>query len=131
MIQLAQIHVRFSDLDVMGHVNNSIYLSYFEMARIHYFNQMLGTDWDWKKDGVLLVRNEVDYIKPVLLNDKPEIKLFTMKIGQKSFSLGYELSVDGEIYTTGASVLVSFNSIKGETIEIPAKLKESLELLMA
>jgi acyl-CoA thioester hydrolase len=46
MIQPAAIQVRLTDIDILGHVNNSIYLTYFEMTRIHYFSQLVGPDWD-------------------------------------------------------------------------------------
>lgn len=129
MIEPARIHVRFSDLDVLGHVNNSIYLSYFEIARVHYFGRLLGADWDWKKDGVILVKNEVEYIKPVLLHDEPFVHLSIQKIGSKSFTLSYELKVNGELYTKGSSVLVCFDSFKNETISIPAQMLHVLEKL--
>jgi acyl-CoA thioester hydrolase len=58
----ARIHVRFSDLDILGHVNNSVYLSYFEIARVHYFGELLGTSWDWKTFTVVLVKNEIEYL---------------------------------------------------------------------
>ena len=48
MEQPIKIQVRFSDLDTLGHVNNAVYLSYFEMARIAYFTPLLGENWDWK-----------------------------------------------------------------------------------
>ena len=65
MISPAQIQIRFADIDVMGHVNNAVYLSYFEMARVHYFKQILGEEWDWNSDGILLARNEIDYLSPI------------------------------------------------------------------
>jgi acyl-CoA thioester hydrolase len=71
MIKPAKIQVRFSDIDVMGHVNNAVYLSYFEMTRVHYFRELLGLEWDWKSHGILLVRNEIDYIKPILIQHVP------------------------------------------------------------
>jgi len=124
-----KIQVRFSDIDVMGHVNNAVYLSYFDMARVIFFSKLLGEQWDWKKDGVLLRKNEIEYIKPVLLHEQPEIFIYTNKIGNKSFELGYELKVEGEIRTTGSSVLVSFDSTKMITKELPQKLKEVLSTL--
>ena len=124
-----KIQVRFSDIDVMGHVNNAVYLSYFEMARVIFFSELLGEQWDWKKDGVLLRKNEIEYIKPLLLHEQPEIFIYTNKIGNKSFELGYELKVLGEIRTTGSSVLVSFDSTKMLTTELPQKLKEVLSTL--
>ena len=124
------IQVRFSDLDVMGHVNNAVYLSYFETARIHYFNRLLGSSWDWKINGVLLRTNEVEYLRPVFITDVPEIKLYTKHIGKKSFTLGYELRVNINLCSTGSSVLVCFNSETNTSILIPEKLKEALSTLI-
>lgn len=129
MITPAKIQVRFADLDVLGHVNNSVYLSYFEMTRIHYFKQLVGANWDWRKEGVLLVRNEIDYLKPILLNQEPEIFMSLEKIGEKSISLLYEIKINGEIYTKGKSVLVCFNAEEGKTIPVPKAMAEALEKL--
>lgn len=129
MIEPARIHVRFSDLDVLGHVNNSIYLSYFEIARVHYFAALLGTDWDWKNNGVLLVKNEVEYHKPILLHDKAYVHVFLDHIGEKSFTLSYEIKVGETLHTTGKSVLVCFDSSKHATIPINPVMKEALNQL--
>ncbi|MFM7661081.1 MAG: acyl-CoA thioesterase [Bacteroidota bacterium] len=129
MISPAKIQVRYYDLDLMGHVNNSVYLSYFEMARVHYFKQLVGVNWDWRKEGVLLVRNEIDYLKPILLNDEPEVHMTLEKIGEKSISLLYEIRVNDEIYTKGRSVLVCFNAGEGKTIQVPKAMAEAMEKL--
>lgn len=129
MIKPAKIQVRFSDIDVMGHVNNAVYLSYFEMTRVHYFRELLGLEWDWKSYGVLLVRNEIDYIKPILIQHVPEIHMYFEGAGSKSISLSYEVKVDGEIYTKGISVLVSFDSRIGKTTVIPEEMRTALENL--
>lgn len=129
MIAPARIQVRFADLDVLGHVNNNIYLSYFEMARVHYFKELLGTDWDWATHGVVLAKNEVEYIKPVLLHMAPEIKMKTEHIGTKSFTLSYELFVNGTVFARGKSVMVSYNGKTQQSIEVPEQMKLSLEKL--
>lgn len=129
MMKPARIHVRFSDLDVLGHVNNSIYLSYFEIARVHYFAQLLGTEWDWSKNGVILVKNEVEYHKPILLHDAPLVHMYLDHIGEKSFTLSYEIKVGDTLHTTGKSVLVCFDSSKHATIPIDPVMKEALNQL--
>ena len=130
MIEPAKIQVRFSDLDVLGHVNNAVYLSYFELTRVHYFKILLGENWDWNTNGVLLVRNELDYRHPVLLHDQPEVIMHTAHIGEKSFVLGYELSVNNVIYTLGKSTLVSVDSQAKKTTAIPLRMRECLEQLI-
>jgi acyl-CoA thioester hydrolase len=126
-IEPAKIQVRFSDCDMMGHVNNAVYLSYFEMARIYYFGMLLAKDRDWKKEGVLLRKNEVEYLKPVLLHDVPQISVYLENIGSKSFTVAYELRVDNELRTIGKSVLVCYNSIENKTFEVTEELRSALE----
>jgi acyl-CoA thioester hydrolase len=114
---------------MMQHVNNAIYLNYFEEARIHYFRQLVGIDWDWKKNGVLLRKNELEYLKPVFLNDPVTIEVFLKHVGDKSFTLAYEVKVLGELRTTGTSVLVCYDSIVKTSIPIPTRMKEGLNKL--
>ena len=51
------ISIRFSDVDMAGHVHNSKYLCYFELGRIDYLSRIAGKDWNWKKKGIILGRN--------------------------------------------------------------------------
>ncbi len=129
MIEPVKIQVRFSDVDMMGHVNNAVYLNYFETARMLYFNQLLGSDWDWTTNGIILLRNEIDYVKSVLLQHKPTIKISVEKIGGKSFVLTYELKVDDVVYTMGKSTMVCFNYKQQSTVEIPELLRSKLNEL--
>ncbi len=129
MIQPARIHVRFSDLDILGHVNNAIYLSYFEIARVHYFGQLLGIEWDWKRHTVVLVKNEVEYLKPVFLHDEVYVHMGVANIGEKSFTLTYELKVNGEVRTKGGSVLVAYDAEAHSTMPIHSEMKKALEHL--
>lgn len=124
-----EVQIRFADIDVMGHVNNAVYLSYFEMTRIHYFEHLLGNKWNYNKDGFLLARNELDYILPIFLTDKPVIKMTTKNLGNKSFTFCYEIYVGDQLRTKGLSVMVGYNSVEHKTIPIPQKMREVLNLL--
>ena len=126
MIEPSKIYVRFSDIDVMGHVNNAVYLNYFESARMDFFNALLGKDWDWVGNGIILLKNEIEYLRPVVLHDEPQIHLSVDNLGNKSFVLGYQLLVNGELYTRGESTLVCFDYGRKITIEIPEKLRTVL-----
>lgn len=126
MIAPFKIQIRFSDIDMLGHVNNVVYLSYFEMARIHYFTQLVGQDWDWQSKGVVLVKNEVTYLKPITLYDKAEIKLFVTNLGRKSFTVEYEINVNDILHTTGSSVLVCYNNLMSQSIEMPENMRDAL-----
>ena len=124
MIEPFKVQVRFSDLDVLGHVNNSVYLTHFESARVYYFKHLLGTDWDWATDSVVLVKNEVEYMRPILLHDIPEIEVYTAHIGSKSFTFGYNIYVNDVLHSKGTSTLVAYDVESQSTIQIkPSMLK--------
>ena len=129
MLSPLTLQVRFSDCDMMQHVNNAVYLNYFEEARIHYFQQLVGTRWDFKRFGMLLRKNELEYLKPVFLNDPVVIQCFLKHMGEKSFTMAYEVRVNGELRTTGTSVLVCFDSEALRSIVIPEKMREGLNRL--
>jgi acyl-CoA thioester hydrolase len=124
-----EVQVRFADIDMMGHVNNAVYLSYFEMTRVHYLEKLLGSKWNYKKDGFLLARNEIDYIKPLFLHETPIIELKTKNMGNKSFTFKYVVSVNGEVRTKGLSVMVCYDSLENKTVAIPDAMRKAfLEL---
>jgi acyl-CoA thioester hydrolase len=115
--------IRFVDIDVMGHVNNAVYLSYFEQARMRWFESFAGKEWDWNTFGILLARNEINYREPVLLNDPLQIETWCSKVGNKSLEVCYEVFVEKsgvrKIKADGLSVLVCFDYHKKETILVP------------
>jgi acyl-CoA thioester hydrolase len=117
-IPKATIDVRFRDCDMMGHVNNAVYLSYFEQARMHYFKHMIGGEWNWKAHGIILVHNELTYHAPVFLQDRPEISMHLLDIGKTSFTLGYKVMVDGAVKTSGKSKLVCFDFEKNTSVPV-------------
>lgn len=122
--------IRFFDIDAMGHVNNSIYFSYFEMARVHFFSQLIGENWDWKKNGVLVAHNEIDYILPILFEDKVEVAVSVLKVGSKSFTLGYNILKGNVLYAKGNSVMVTYDFKNNITTPIPPAYKGLLEKLL-
>ena len=54
------IEVRFRDLDALGHVNNAVYLTYFEIARLHYWKKLFGSE-AFSRHGFVVVRAECNY----------------------------------------------------------------------
>lgn len=126
MIEPFKVHVRFSDLDVLGHVNNSVYLTYFESARVYYFKHLLNEDWSWKTDSVVLVKNEVEYFRPILLHDVPEIEIYTAHIGSKSFTFGYNVHVNDVLCSKGTSTLVAYDVETQSTVQIKPSMLEVL-----
>ncbi len=117
------VEIRFADIDAMGHVNNAVYFSYFEQARMAYFKERVARIWDWNEDGIIVARNEIDYVFPVFLNDRMVIRLWVNHVGNKSFSVCYRVVVGERLCATGKSVLVCFNHKNKATQVLPEAWK--------
>ena len=100
------IAIRFSDIDNVGHVNNAIYLTYFEVARINYWREII--NWNLNENGIIVGRSEVNYLKQITLDDQIFCYVRTTRIGNSSFDVMHvivKLTPHGEeICTTGKTV---------------------------
>ena len=125
------IQMRWNDLDALGHVNNALYVSYFEIAR-GGFMQRAVPEWDWTKHMFLIANVNVDFKKELLLKAiKPQMLVRTSKIGGKSFVLEYAMtSQKGDetiLHATGSTTQIMFDTKARTTIEVPDWVRKSLE----
>jgi acyl-CoA thioester hydrolase len=126
------IQLRFKDIDKVGHVNNANYVTYFELARVDYFNAMAGNDikMDWTGESVILARIEMEYKQPVFLEDKVFCYTWVSRIGTKSFDMSCSIVrvVDGvEVEAAkGLAVIVCFDYRINKTIPVPEKWKAKM-----
>ena len=130
----SSIQIRFKDVDALGHVNNANHLTYFELARINFFEEIIGEEINWERDGMILARQTVDYKKPIYFHDKISIYTFLMKIGTTSFELGYELVKEEKnggatLLATGTSVIVCFSYKDQKPVPVPDSWKEKMSRL--
>lgn len=125
------IQIRFSDVDMARHVHNAVYLQWFELARMSLLRHVTPPVNDWRTEGLILARNEVDYLKPVHLSDTIEGEVWCSRIGTKSFELEYAIHRNNGnkagVCAKGKSVMVCFNFEKDESIAIPTDWREALQ----
>lgn len=124
------LQVRWMDLDPLGHVNNSIYIQYFEFGRGKYMNTASPT-WDWHKNMFLIANINCDYKREFKLTDHhAAVWVRTLRFGTKSFELEYLISSekDGELilHAQGRSTQVMFDTKERSTILIPDWLQAEI-----
>lgn len=126
------IQIRFKDTDKMGHVNNANYITYFEYARMMYFEALQGEGIiiDWVNEGVILAKIEMEYKIPIVLEDKVFASTWVSRIGSKSFDMACSIVkiVNGaEVEVAkGLAVIVCFNYKTNQTVAIPELWKEKM-----
>jgi acyl-CoA thioester hydrolase len=117
VIQFPFVHretVRFRDLDSLGHVNNAVYLTYLEQARIAFLAPH-AADYS----GMILARCEIDFRAQVSLGETVEIELTPTRVGNKSFELSYEMKVGDRLVAEAKTVLVAYDYERSESRVIP------------
>ena len=128
------VQVRFADVDMAHHVHNGVYLHWFELARMRFLERFIPKDHDWKAQGLILARNEVDYKMPVRLNDTIVAEAWCSAVGNKSFDLSYRIhrtrGKSPGICAEGRSVMVCFDYTTEHTITVPAPWRDVLSTLV-
>ena len=120
MADFAYVHrerVRFRDCDAMGHVNNAVYSTYLEEARIG----VLGGLADF-----ILARVEIDFRAEVNVGEDVEVRSRCTRIGTKSIELEHEILANGRLAAEAKSVLVGFDYERRVSAPIPDQLKKRL-----
>jgi len=127
----SKIQIRFKDLDSMGHVNNANHFTYFELARMKYFDEVVAETINWEEQGIILAHMEIDYKKPILLHDHVLVYARVSKLGTKSFDFEYCIVVENDnaidIVATGKSVQVCFNYLSNQTVLVPELWRAKVE----
>jgi acyl-CoA thioester hydrolase len=111
------IDVRFADTDAMGHVNNAVYLTYCEMARIRYWTDVTGEPIAPGHEGaesLILAEARITYRAPVFHGERVTVETRATDIGRTSFNLEHRLtacSPDGDprVVATSDSIMVRYD----------------------
>lgn len=110
----------------MGHVNNAIYLTYAEEARIIYFEEFLGKNWNWKKNGIILRKHEIEYLKPIHFDNEIEIETKIEKINKKTIEISHIFRVNSIETTKVKSILVYFDYEKNTSKKLDYNILSKL-----
>jgi acyl-CoA thioester hydrolase len=113
--------VRFRDVDAMGHVNNAVFLTYLEEARIAYL-LLFGAG----VAEMILARVEIDFRAPLRSGDEIEIGVRPSNVGTKSLELEYAVRAGGAGAAEAKAVIVSYDYESGRTVELPEAWREAL-----
>ena len=114
--------VRFSDCDPMGHLNNAVFSTFLEQARLAW----CGRDEDHPLRDVILARTEIDFRSPVDVGETVEISVRPTRVGTKSFELAYELHAGRRLVAEAKSVLVGYDYDQAASIPIPDRWRRRM-----
>ncbi len=121
--------MRWSDMDAYGHVNNVVYLTYLEEARVDMLFA-LGADHGTKAlaEGVLVAHHEIDYKRPLVYHSRGvDIEMWVGAIKGASFEIRYAVRDDTTVFATAASLLVPYDLVNARPRRVSPEERAFLE----
>jgi acyl-CoA thioester hydrolase len=127
----SKIEVQFRDCDPLGHVNNAVYITYFEIARFAYCRDALGFTIEDAvgSESFIMARVECNFRSQARLGDHLDVRIRVSEIGRSSFQFEYEIvqAADGRVVADGKSVQVSFDYHAQKSIPVPESFRAKVE----
>lgn len=118
---VAPIEVRFRDLDSLGHVNNAVFVTYLETARVKYMLEVAGAE-SLRDLNIILAEVTCSYQSPAYYGEILEVGVRIAGIGNKSFVMEYRIEEQEtrRLVATGTSVQVAYDYETQKSMPVPA-----------
>jgi acyl-CoA thioester hydrolase len=120
--------LRWSDMDVYGHVNNARFLTLYEEARVALmFTGAREQGLTSFEAGIVIHRHEVDYLRPVGFDEPSRIELWISEVRPSRFVVDYEFFASDRLASRARSVCVPFDLAAGR----PRRLSDAERTFLA
>lgn len=116
---------RYSDYDSRGHVNNAVYLTYFEIGRVYAWLKAVGQS----DPNFIIAEARITYRSPAMLGESLAIEVTTSEIRNKAWVWSYRVldERDDRLVAEGATTQVMYDYAEHKSVPIPDALREALQ----
>jgi acyl-CoA thioester hydrolase len=122
------LQVRFRDTDAFGHVNNAVFFTYIELARIRYLLDVLQPDQPFDRLPLILARVELDFRSPIMFGEEVEVATRVDRIGRSSIAMSHRMTAGGaRLVGEAQSVLVTYDYAAARPMPVPDDWRERIE----
>lgn len=124
-----ELQIRFNDIDILGHVNNSVYLSFMDLGKARYFTDVTDQRVELGGLSVAIVNISCDFFSPAYFGEALELVTRVTSVSVHSFKMEQRIynPVTGDVKCISRSVLAGFDPKQAKGLELPLPLVEQLE----
>jgi len=123
--------IRWGDMDMLGHVNNTVYFRYMEQARIEWMQALAGDLAGREGPLPVVVNASCNFRVPLVYPADVEVRMYIGDPGRTSIGSYYDLSVNGERCADGAARMVWTDRDSGRPVPVPAAVVAPLRAATA
>lgn len=124
-----ECQLRFNDIDMFGHVNNSVYLQFFDLAKLKYFQDVTLAKPQADSLAMVVVNINCDFYAPSLIDEALEVKTAVIAIGHRSLTLEQRIinPHTGSVKCQAHTIMAGFNIATAESVPIPTDARKAIE----
>ncbi len=122
--------VRYRDVDLMGHVNNAVYFTYLEQARIDYFRDLFAAYPALARPpGFIVASARIDYRAPIVEDERLDVWIRVSEIGRSSFKMAHEIRrlARDEVAATGETIQLTYDYKAAQAVPLSSELCAAFE----
>jgi acyl-CoA thioester hydrolase len=115
------VQVRFRDTDAFGHVNNAVFFSYAELARIRYLLDVIQPEGSFDRMPLILARAAIDFRSPIQFGEEVTVETRVHRIGRSSIAMRHRMTAtpDDRLVAEVDSVLVTYDYAAARPMPVP------------
>lgn len=121
-----RIPTRWSDMDSVGHVNNTRYLTFEESSRIEYVANLLGGRQRWNGQGIILARVACDFVAQLKHPAQVDAAIRVVRLGRSSIDTVGAIFVGETCFARTEGVLVWFDYASQVSLPLPDVLRDAI-----
>lgn len=122
------VQLRFNDIDILGHLNNTVYFSLYDLGKARYMEEVGLRKAAPTPPTSVIADVHCSYIKPIHYGDDIYVTTTCPEIGEKSFILEQEM-IDGagEVRSKCRTVMVYIDPATGHSAPVPQNYRELIK----
>ncbi|MGM9861865.1 MAG: acyl-CoA thioesterase [Muribaculaceae bacterium] len=108
---ITPVQIRFNDIDILGHLNNAVYLQFLDLAKAAYFRDVLAEAFDFNAIELVIVHIDIDFYAPSFIDTPLQVLTAVTRIGDRSLTVEQRVvSADtAEVKCVASTVLAGYD----------------------
>lgn len=114
------VQLRFNDIDMLGHLNNSVYIQLMDLGKANYFHQFINGKLNHNNLAIVVANINCDFHAPAYLEEPLEVLTAVASMGDRSLRLEQRVvnAESGEVKCRAITAMVNIDPNTGHAVEI-------------